>query len=209
MDVNTVDKPHACLLCDKSFRRKYDLKRHERNVHVEYESKEEEDEESEVDDSESEVDGSESDESVEDASESKEDGSSGEETDMEDNEAYQEWYRQAKEATREIRTDKYDKYISQGMDEDEAKEKASMKTLWAVKHDFFKRYEAFLVPFIHLRDDETHQDIVTALQEKMDKGLKVNKALKRVMAKHQAIFDGLFHEYEEDDWMEVGEDEDD
>ena len=36
------------------------------------------------------------------------------------------------QATEEKRAEKYEKYISQGMDEEEAKEKAHEKTLWLV-----------------------------------------------------------------------------
>ena len=73
-------------------------------------------------------------------SENENDGESSEDevsSDLEDNLAYQEWYDQAMQATEEKRAEKYEKYINQGMDEDEAKEKAHEKTLWLVKHIFF------------------------------------------------------------------------
>ncbi len=37
-----------------------------------------------------------------------------------------------------MRNEKFHKYINQGMDEEKAKEKVYMKTLWALERVFFK-----------------------------------------------------------------------
>jgi hypothetical protein len=190
-----VAKPYACSLCDRAFARKYDLRRHEQNLHTE-------DEDSEVEDSQSQVDVSESE---------GEDDSSGAEMssdELEDNPAYLEWYERAVESTREMRGEKYEKYIAEGMDDELAKEKANMKILWAVKRYFFESYETFLALGIHLKDDDTHQEIMDDIEEKIDNGVSEGKAIKRVIAKHRAKFEGIFQR-EEDEEMEDTEDSDD
>ena len=191
--MNTFDmtKRHACSLCDKAFSRKYDLKRHENTVHAQFEddSNEEidESEDSEIDEDESEMNDSEN----ENDGESSEDEVSSD--DLEDNLAYQEWYDQAMQAAEEKRAEKYEKYINQGMDEDEAKEKTYEKTLWLVKRIFFDNYLTFLSLNFHLKDDDTHQELMAELEEKTDEGVDIDKALKRIMGRYRPKFDNLFH----------------
>jgi uncharacterized protein YoaH (UPF0181 family) len=107
-----------------------------------------------------------------------------------------------------MRGEKYEKYIDEGMDDELAKEKANVKTLWAVKRYFFESYETFLSLGIHLKDDDTHQEIMDDIEEKIDKGVSEGKAIKRVIAKHRAKFEGIFQR-EEDEEMEDNEDSDD
>lgn len=78
------------------------------------------------------------------------------------------------------------------MGEDQARDKANRKTLWAVKKLFFNKYKDFVLSYFGLKDNETHQDIVEDLNEKVNKGTKPCKALNRVMAKRHAEFLGLF-----------------
>ncbi len=206
MDIVRSSKPHACFLCNKSFTRKYDLNRHQHTVHSEKDhNMDEKDEVSEVDGFESEASEiieSESNSTEESQSEQEEEEESDTEMssdDLEDNAAYQEWYEQSKEDTQEMWTEKYEKYINEGMGKKAAKEKADMKTSWAIKHTFFKHYELFLLCEVHLQHDDTHQEIVADLQEKVDNGTDVRKAVKRVLAKHQTKFDGLLQEHEDED----------
>ena len=84
------------------------------------------------------------------------------------------------------------------MDEEDAKEKAHAKNLWAVKNTFFDHYMAFLSLNIRLKDNETHQDIMEEIEEKMEEGTNIDKALKRIVAKHRSKFDSLF-EYDHRD----------
>ena len=111
---------------------------------------------------------------------------------MEDNTAYQDWLEAAKDATEDMWNEKYNKYIESGMDEDQAEDKADRKTLWAVKTTFFDIYKDFLSSNLYLEDNETHQVILEDLKEKVNKGMELNKALNRVLAKHRAEFRGLF-----------------
>ena len=120
-------------------------------------------------------------------------------SDLEDNTAYQDWLEEAAEATEEMRTDKYEKYINQGMDEDSANVKANRKVLWAVEKQFFNNYKDFLSSYLLVKDNFTHQEIVEDLEEKVTKGIDINRALGRVITKHRDKFRGLFHQYEGED----------
>ena len=232
MNVVSAVKRHSCHYCDKSFGRRYNLRRHVENLHAEHkyasteddaedsgpdckrhkyedsetnssetESSQSEDEDNEGSSSESETeveddDSAESETEVEDDDSANEDETS---SDLEDNVAYQDWMEEAMESTGEIRNEKYEKYVSEGMQEDQAKQKAHMKTLWAVKRIFFNTYKDFLSSYLHLKDNDTHREIVENLEEKVNNGMEVNKALDRVIPKHQAIFDGLFQDYGDSD----------
>ena len=125
---------------------------------------------------------------------------------MEDNDAYRYWLEEAKEATEEMRNEKYEKYVNEGMVELEANEKADWKTMWAVKRIFFNNYKDFLTIYLHLKDNDTHQDIVEDLEERLTKDKDINRAINRVIPRHKAKFDGLFQQDEEEDMEEVGED---
>ena len=105
----------------------------------------------------------------------------------EDNPAYLEWYDQAIAATEEMRNDKYEKYINEGMNEEAAKEKAHEKVLWAVKRNFFDNYSAFLWRNAYLEED--------------DRKIDVQKAVNRAMAKLKSKLDRLsqYNESDEDE----------
>ena len=126
-----------------------------------------------------------------------------------DNLAYQEWYDEAMTATEELRNEKYDKYISKGMSDEEAKEKAHVKVLWAVKRIFFHRYSNFLRQSLYLGEDDTNQDIISDLSENVENGMNVRKAVQRVLARQGTKFDGLFHYQADEDDDDDNDDDDD
>ncbi len=100
-----------------------------------------------------------------------------EDEDLEDNASFQDWARDAREATEEMQSEKYQKYIKEGTSEDQARDKAEMKTLWAVKKHFFDNYKGFLINYMSLRDNDAHGDVVCEIEHKMEKGVAVNKAV--------------------------------
>ena len=73
------------------------------------------------------------------------------------------------------------------------------KPFWAVKQIFFNKYKDFLSSYLHLKDNGTHQDIAEDLEEKVNKGMEVNKALNRVMPKLHTKFDGLLQLNEDEE----------
>ena len=93
------------------------------------------------------------------------------------------------------------------MSEEEAKEKAHEKVLWTIKKNFFDQYATFVWHTIHLENDETHQDILLEVEEKMEKGVNVRRAIKRVIGKHKPEFEELFL-YESEDEDEDASEED-
>ena len=206
---------YACSLCDKTYSRKFDMKRHAHNVHPDMKDHGYETENSNAGEEASEDDFSEppskkqrvvesSDESETSDSESEgEDESSKSETpDMkepEDNPAYQEWLEQAMANTEDLRDNKYQKYISDGMDEEEAKEKAHVKVLWAVKRTFFDLYSNFLQQSVYLGGVDINHEIMSDLTEKVENGMNLRKAVKRVLARHGTQFEGLFQCQDEND----------
>ena len=179
---------YVCTICGKSYTRKFDLKRHQRMYHVEGEE---------------ESTGSEREEERDESQEESESQDSSHE--LEDNEVYRGWYDEAVKANEEARNQKYLKYIREGDSEDNAREKAYGKTLWAIKRDFFNDLETFLIQTVHLRDDDVFQEIVTDVDEKIEGGTELTKAIRRTLSKHKHQFESLFEfEYSEesDDSME-------
>ena len=198
---------HTCQLCGKSYSRKYDLQRHRITVHTEdmedprkTENTDEEmtessnQSESETDSSDAEVDNSTDDDSDPDS-------------DLEENATFQLWYQESLDETKEMRDEKYQKYVDRGMEEEQAREKAYSKALWSIQRIFFGKYMVYLWNAFHLKDDETHQEIMDELEEKMDDGKNLYKMIKRVMTKYRHKFDGLFI-YEESDDDEMDEESD-
>ena len=210
--MNTLkSKRHMCSLCDRTYSRNHDLKRHIQLVHAEEKASSESDESSDKELSTPnpvlravlakknlQIE-SESDESSEvSESEEEDDDDKEAEVELEDNPVFQDWLDQAMEATDDMRKEKYEKYVNEGMSEEEAKERAHDKVIWTVKKNFFDQYAIYLWQTIHLEDDETNQGILVEVQEKMEKGVIDRKAIRKVLAKHKTYFDELFL-YESDD----------
>tara|TARA_B110000881_G_C18536147_1_gene495903 strand:+ start:135 stop:872 length:738 start_codon:yes stop_codon:yes gene_type:complete len=222
-------KTHSCPMCDKTFIRKYTLRRHIDSVHNGEEGSMGDNTDSEGQDdikrcktmedsgsdSSQDID-TEEDQSESESSDTESDGSDSSESDtedensseLEDNVTYRNWMEEVKGTTDEMWKIKYKKYIDEDMSESQAKEKADMKTLWSVKKNFFNTFKDFMYSYLHLKDDETYQEIELALEEKMKKGMDARKALNRVMPKYQSKFDGLFQCDEESDEDDQEEDDD-
>ena len=126
-------------------------------------------------------------------------------SELEDNATFREWYDLALQETRDMRKEKYEKYVARNMDEDQAGEKAYEKSLWAIKRAFFDYYRTFLRNEYHLVDHITHSMITDELGDRImgREGIPIDKAINSILAKHKGKFDALFH-YDPDD-----QDEDD
>ena len=177
-------RSHLCHVCGFSFNRRYNFQRHMQNVHGEVD----EDTDSEQSESESEDDDASSDVDMESAN------------DLEDNPTYREWYQQALEDTQETRNQKYEKYVNDdGLNEEDAREKAHEKTLWLVKRIFFETYSTFLRHSLRVMEDEVHREIMSDLKDKTeDEGMDVERAVKKTLVQHRPKFEELF-EYDDDD----------
>ena len=148
------------------------------------------------------VESSDESETSDSESEGEDESSKSETPDMkepEDNPAYQEWLEQSMTNTEDLRDEKYQKYISDGVDEEEAKEKAHVKVLWAVKRSFFDLYSNFLQQNVYLGSADINHEIMSDLTEKVENGMNLRKAVKRVLARHGAQFEGLFQYQDENE----------
>ena len=90
------------------------------------------------------------------------------------------------------RTEKFEKYLKDDMAEDRAREKAYARTVWAIKNDFFDSFGTFLEQIQFIEKDTTYQDILSDIEEKVEGGMDVRKAVKRVLPKHKHKFESLF-----------------
>ena len=118
--------------------------------------------------------------------------------DLDDNDIYQRWYERSMQVSESARTEKYEKYVGAGMSEQQARDKAYERTLWAAKSNFFDTCEESLEAIVQLEEDDTHQEIIANIEEKMRKDLDSRKAVKRVLHKHKHHFESLF-EYKSGD----------
>ena len=174
MNGFSATNSHTCQWCNKSFARRFNLKRHIENAH---------DEEQESDSDVNEENGSENEIELVDA---EDDGSTTDEddspsSDVEDNPSFQDFVTVALASNKVMWTEKYEKYRNAGMSEYLARKKATQKTLWAVKRVFFDNYKDFLLSYLHLKENDTHQEIVDDLEDKIDKGFHPSKAVDGVI----------------------------
>ena len=120
-------------------------------------------------------------------SDMEEDGS-----EMEDIEVYRDWYEEAIQANQEPRIQKYRKYVEdENLGDALAREKAYAKTLWPSKDTFLTLWRRFWFKLYDFLDDDTFQEIVTDIDEKMEKEWDLDIA-KRLLPKHKHKFESLF-----------------
>ena len=138
--------------------------------------------------------GSESEESERESRGKDSDGSDEEisSDDLEDNSVYRGWYDDAVEASQQSRTEKFEKHLKDDMAEDRAREKAYARTVWAIKNDFFDSFGTFLEQIQLIQKDTTYQNILSDMEEKVEGGIDVRKAVKRVLPKQNTNSESLF-----------------
>ena len=98
----------------------------------------------------------------------------------------------AVEVSQQSRTEKFEKYLKEDMPEDRAREKAYARTVWAIKNNFFDSFGTFLEQIQLIQKDKTYQDILSDIEEKVEGGMDVRKAVKRILPKHKHKFESLF-----------------
>ena len=117
---------------------------------------------------------------------------------LEKNEVFRQWLDTARDANRQARTERFEKYLAQGMEEADAKEKAHWKTTPEIKTEFFNNYEMHLWEYKTLEFNHVHRDILHTMEKRLTDGVDIRHAIKRAVAKHKHEFEGLFQELEED-----------
>ena len=180
---------YTCLRCGKTFARKFNMNRHLQTFHKE---EDEGDSNEEMENKSS--DGSSDEEDVQSV------GSEADDLDahLEKNEVFQQWLDTAREASRQARTERFEKYLAQGMEEADAKEKAHWKTTPEIKSEFFDNYETHLWEYKTLEFNHVHRDILHTMDKRLTDGVNIHHAIKRAVAKHKPEFEGLFQELDED-----------
>ncbi|XP_038055998.1 transcriptional regulator of yeast form adherence 4-like [Patiria miniata] len=187
--MNTISavKPYACHQCDKRFGRRYNLLRHTENAHAEDES---DIDEVEVDNSEPEFKSSRFEDPEMENYETE--STYDEEEDLEENDS---------ESVTEVEDDESSDEDESSSDlEDNAayldwlgEAKEAIDEMWSEKH------EKYINEGIKIMDE---------IEDRVNhSGILLPTAVSRVISKHQAKFDGLFHQLDEDDVNE--EDSDD
>ena len=184
---------YTCLRCGKTFNRKFNMNRHLQTFH-----KEEDNE----DGSNDEMENDRADESSDRSSDEEDVQSEGSEANLdarlEKNEVFQQWLDTARDAARQSRTERFEKYLEQGMGEADAKEKARWKTTPEIKTEFFDNYERHLWEYKTLEFNNVHRDILDAMEDRLTDGVDIHHAIKRAVAKHKPEFEGLFQELDEE-----------
>ena len=120
---------YSCLLCGKSYSRKFDLKRHKSLFHRDAEAEEEEESSRSDQDSDRDSDHDEKASEVSRGDSNVDEEEVEKDEQLEDNPSFRDWAREAREATEDMRKAKYEKYISEGKSQDAATEKARVKTI--------------------------------------------------------------------------------
>ena len=98
---------------------------------------------------------------------------------LEKNEVFQQWLDTARDASRQARTERFEKYLAQGMEEADAKEKAHWKTTPEIKSEFFDNYETHLWEYKTLEFNHVHRDILHTMDKRLTDGVNIHHAIKR------------------------------
>ena len=184
---------YACLSCGKTFARKFNMNRHIQTFHKEEDEQESNDE----------MENDRADESSDESSDEEDVQTQAFEADqldahLEKNEVFRQWLDTARDASRQARTERFEKYLAQGMEEADAKEKAHWKTTPEIKSEFFDNYETHLWEYKTLEFNHVHRDILHTMDKRLTDGVNIHHAIKRAVAKHKPEFEGLFQELDED-----------
>ena len=197
---------YTCLRCGKTFNRKFNMNRHLQTFHKEEDNEDGSNDEMENDRAD------ESSHASDRSSDEEEVQSEGSEANLdarlEKNEVFRHWLDTARDEARQARTERVEKYLAQGMEEADAREKANWKTTPEIKTEFFDNYETHLWEYKTLEFNDVHRDILHTMEDRLTDGVDIHHAIKRAVAKHKPEFEGLFQELDEDSEEEAMEEED-
>ena len=128
---------------------------------------------------------------------------------MEDNVAYNHLWKLAKKEVKDRYDKLYDRYLSDGENEDDAADMARERVKSAEEKNFFERYTTLLeVYWYPLKDSSVHRNTVQQIYMLREKGVSLSSAVKRVLKENKSNFEDLFDaEISEDEESEESSDE--
>ncbi|VDI72109.1 Hypothetical predicted protein [Mytilus galloprovincialis] len=130
---------------------------------------------------------------------------SSEDVNMDDNEGYKSLLHEAIDTAKDTWDTKYDKYVKEGMNEEDAIQRSNEKISHIVQRQFFKRYTELLKLIVPLDESKVHSDIVQQIQDIAENDTDYETQIRRILMKKRHQFDELF----DDDYFEINTDTED
>ncbi|CAG2213573.1 unnamed protein product [Mytilus edulis] len=130
---------------------------------------------------------------------------SSEDVNIDDNEGYKTLLHEAIDTAKDTWDTKYDKYVKEGMNEEDAIQRSNEKISHIVQRQFFKRYTELLKLIVPLDESKVHSDIVQQIQDIAENDTDYETQIRRILMKKRHQFDELF----DDDYFEINTDTED
>ncbi|XP_069122470.1 uncharacterized protein [Argopecten irradians] len=102
---------------------------------------------------------------------------------------------------------KYDKYVNEGMSDDEAKAKTEEKMKVKDMDQFIKDYGSIIMSILKLQNGKIHEKVMNDVTELIDDGYDDRKAIKMALKKNRHVLDEMW-DGEDSDGDEDEEEED-
>ncbi|XP_033741828.1 uncharacterized protein LOC117328408 [Pecten maximus] len=103
---------------------------------------------------------------------------------------------------------KYDKYVNEGMSDDEAQTKANEKMESEDMEKFYQNYKAIIQYILQLRNGMIHGKIMDDVTEFIDDGYGDSKAIKMALKKNRHVLEELWDDESEDEESEDDSEDD-
>ena len=128
---------------------------------------------------------------------------------MEDNDAYNHMWKLAKKEVKDRYDKLYNRYLSDGENEDDAADMVRERVKPAEEKNFFERYTTLLEVYCDsLKDSSVHRNIVQQINMLREKGVSLSSAVKKVLKRNKRNFEDLFDtEISEDEESEKSSDD--
>ncbi|CAG2237956.1 unnamed protein product [Mytilus edulis] len=127
---------------------------------------------------------------------------SSEDVNIDDNEGYKTILHAAIDTAKDTWIQIYDKYVKEGMNEEDAIQQSNQKISPLVQRQFFKRYTELLKLIVPLDKSNVHSDIVRQIQDVVENNTDDETQIRRILMKNRHQFNELF----DDDYFETTSD---
>jgi len=127
--------------------------------------------------------------------------------DAQEHEVYELFANLAKQRYEKAWSKKVEKYQNQGLSASEAHEKADAKMKTLELNDFIQRYGTYISQILKLRGGVLHTEIMTSIEEFVDRGMDRDRAIRLSLRKHSHQFEDYLDAEKESDESEMEEGE--